>query len=439
MALPSTAVWEVRTASGSDSNGGGFNAARGGVDYTQQDSPQATGTVTVSGTTCTATSGIFTSLMVGNMISDGTSWREITAFTSATVVTLDATVSWSSTSIKIGGAMATFTKVNAVWVIGNECWMKGTEVLTTGLTITGAGSGALWKVLRGYGTTRGDGVKAIFSTSAAIQVITLSTGYVMLSEVHVDGGGTATGGILMAAQTEIYRCSATNTQGVGINVNGGQADSCEVYSLHASATFGIVIAVVGGMAKRCFVHDLSCPGFEIATSGNAGGYFEYCVAARCSIGFRASGSLQRTEYQSCVAYGNSSHGFSVGAGGHAWYNFRRCIAVNNGGFGISALSGAMQARSSLAGIYASENAFYGNTSGDKSNLVSANDVTLTGDPFVNAASNDFALNNTSGAGAPLRNVAQTRLYGTTYQNIGPLQHAATGAGGVSYSRVFTGL
>lgn len=61
MAIPSGAVWEVRTT-GSDQNGGFFNASRGGTDYSQQDSPQLvlTGGACSGNTTVTSATGGFT-------------------------------------------------------------------------------------------------------------------------------------------------------------------------------------------------------------------------------------------------------------------------------------------------------------------------------------------------------------------------------------------
>lgn len=106
MALPATVIWECRTT-GSDSNGGGFDPSLGGVDYSQQNAAQATGIASSSGATVTATTSIFTSQMVGNLITDGTTWKEITAFTSATVVTVDSAPSWTAASVKVGGALAT--------------------------------------------------------------------------------------------------------------------------------------------------------------------------------------------------------------------------------------------------------------------------------------------------------------------------------------------
>ena len=54
MALPSTTVWEVQTG-GNDLNGGGFNSASGGVDWSTVAGQQATLTTASTVNIVTAT------------------------------------------------------------------------------------------------------------------------------------------------------------------------------------------------------------------------------------------------------------------------------------------------------------------------------------------------------------------------------------------------
>lgn len=72
MTVNSTAVWRVRP-SGSNTNGGGYDAGISGAatDYSQQNAAQASGThgVTTGSTTFTdATANAFTSAMIGNAL-----------------------------------------------------------------------------------------------------------------------------------------------------------------------------------------------------------------------------------------------------------------------------------------------------------------------------------------------------------------------------------
>ena len=181
MAVAATTVFEVRTT-GSDLNGGGFDPSLGGTDYSQQNSAQATGTVTSVGTTVTATTSIFTSVMVGNLITDGTTWKEITAFTSATIVTVDSAPSWTAASIKVGGALANLqTAINASNG-SNLIWVKQGSGYSTSANITGGvgvvpgnNSTTLPNRIYGYGTTRGDGGKATITAASGCTIVLAMT------------------------------------------------------------------------------------------------------------------------------------------------------------------------------------------------------------------------------------------------------------------------
>src|SRR3990167_5264823 len=125
MALPA-AVYEIRTsATASNVNGGGFNSARGGTDYSQQDAAQLTGTdltCTAASTTITSATGGFTSIMVGNFIHltalTGTGaivgWYEIVTFTDTNNVIVDRTPTNGVNNITagtfyVGGALSLAT------------------------------------------------------------------------------------------------------------------------------------------------------------------------------------------------------------------------------------------------------------------------------------------------------------------------------------------
>jgi len=80
---------------------------------------------------------------------------------------------------------------------------------------------------------------------------------------------------------------------------------------------------------------------------------------------------------------------------NAAVNARNNLLVNNSGYGITAVSGATALHT-----FEDYNAFYNNTSGEVENITQgANDITLTADPFTDAGSDDFTLNNTAGGGA----------------------------------------
>lgn len=81
------------------------------------------------------------------------------------------------------------------------------------------------------------------------------------------------------------------------------------------------------------------------------------------------------------------------------------------------------------------NAWGSNTGGNYSGIsAGVGDVTLSADPFTNAGSRDFSLNNTAGGGAAVRELAFPTSFGSTttsYRDIGASQHQDTGGGSSS--------
>lgn len=132
--------------------------------------------------------------------------------------------------------------------------------------------------------------------------------------------------------------------------------------------------------------------------------------------------------ESTFAY-NTSNGISITANtSTATLSFTNNIFYHNGGFGITL-------NASTPINIEDYNAFGSNTSGNTNNILNTpghHDVTLTSDPFVNAAGGNFALN--SSAGASLMNAGFPGTVGlsTGYLDIGAVQHQAVGGTAVNY-------
>lgn len=77
------------------------------------------------------------------------------------------------------------------------------------------------------------------------------------------------------------------------------------------------------------------------------------------------------------------------------------LLTNNGGYGMNVTT-SNTAFNDFA-IFARGNAFYNNTSGEMNNLTDVDNVTLSGDPYTDAASDDYTLNDTAGGGAACKN------------------------------------
>jgi hypothetical protein len=130
-----------------------------------------------------------------------------------------------------------------------------------------------------------------------------------------------------------------------------------------------------------------------------------------------------------VIYGNGSHGISTVTAAlvRGALVARNNIVMSNGGYGWDQVS--VIVRPDFPWI--DYNAFYNNTSGARNNInASPNDVTLTADPFTNAAGADFTLNNTAGGGAACRVAGfpgvLPNLSGVGYADIGVYQHQDAG-------------
>ena len=138
----------------------------------------------------------------------------------------------------------------------------------------------------------------------------------------------------------------------------------------------------------------------IATNNTAQGFYtnhtleiQDCIAATNNVGFYSDGSTRLHQIVGSIAYSNTSHGLDANG------SIDTCngnIFASNGGYGINSAASKF--------VFTDSNAFYNNTSGNVSNqsFDSGNDITLTADPFVDAANGDFNISDSAGGGATLR-------------------------------------
>ena len=390
----------------------------GGTDYSVQDSAQATGTVTSSANTVTATTSIFTAQMVGNYITDGTTWKEITAFTSATVVTVDSGPSWTAATIKVGGGLASIGGAGKAGVIfGNTIYIKAGTYTISSATINVSGgaynssNNLLWVGYSTNRTTTNTDTPPVlqFGTSGITLFADRGTHY----NITIDGNSQATS--------------------VAVGGSGGAYDLCTFKNLTgASAAFS---------ASRCLITGCSAlicqgPAFGCEAYGNTAtpwqnGPFAFCLSYN-NTGASTDGFLLNPSggvaVMNCVAYGNGRDGFHVqNSRGVLLLN---CHAEANSGYGYN--SGGNSSVILLnCGSYSNTSGRFNTTSANVDN----NPLTLSGSAFVNAAGNNFSINNTAGAGALLRAMGFPGVFprGTTtgYLDVGAAQHQDP-AGSISY-------
>jgi len=435
MALSANTVWEVRN-SGADTNGGGFVTGASGTDWSQQDAAQynVTDGVTAGTSTITSATANFGTDVVGNLIyvQGGTGsitagWYEITGRTNSTTITVDRSTGLTAgtgVTLNIGGALATITKVAALCTTDRQIgYVKATADYTLGTGISWSGGGGnSGPRLIGYTTTRGDGGRATVKATAGITMFTLGNFIMRLENFVIDGDSqSGSRGVTSNAQGQVYNCVIKNcTHGGWVGSGGGKLVRSEVTACGSTGTNGAVVLSSSDAVVDCDIHDNTTVGVYssgvVIVTGNK--IYNNTGASSDGLSFEGNGGTVERN----TVYGNGRDG----AIARFSYSMR-CVVKNNLFVGNAryGLNG-----SGFGSTYVipdwSHNAYYNNTSGARNNLSAGeDDVTLTADPFTDAAGDDFTLNNTAGGGAACRAAGYP-----AYLDIGALQHQEISGGGM---------
>lgn len=421
MALPATTVWECRT-DGSATNGGGFNSARGGTDYSQQAAAQVDENSTVDSpgtTTLTCDRRVFTSAMVGNLmyLTGGgatTGWYEVVTYVDVNTVTLDRTPgAMTSGNGKLGGAVDSPQTIQAVVVAGNTVWVKaGTYTLTSALTPGNDGSRTLPIHWNDYTTVRGD---------ATAPVATLDINgvddhvYYSAKKWHLWHGFTFTGNPTQwkyGIRTEFdgqanmfFRSRVTNVGVYGMLLGGYgcSAIGCEIDNWgNKTSCDGIVLYQYYTSAIGCNIHSPASGRYGIAITYSGSASIDNIVSG-CSVGvdIYAAGDTATVPIVRNILYGNT-----IGL------NMRRTTTINtalvfNTLFVNNSSNGIASDATGLGHCFLTGCAFQGNGAKWDGNVTVTelvDSLDLTDDPFVKASVGDFRLNRTArallGAGWP---------------------------------------
>lgn len=428
MALPANTTWEVRSATGNGNNGGGFVPGSSGTDYSQQSSPQYALTgLTSSGTGATLLSAAAASNMVGNIgqLLSGTNavtgWFQILSVVVGVSITFDRNVTTgvgASIVLNIGGALDKLSTAISAAVQNNLIWCKGSETLTSTLTLSlafnGSGGGVNFGcfTINGYGTTRGDAGQFILTTATnSVNLITYSGGQYQINNLIMScTAGTPGYGIVAGTAAWYYDLCLFNCRITGFQENirspfstqigivpltlvNCEIDSAVAYGIHTVAQIVIIDS---------YVHDNGDNGFYMDTT-----------SGQVEAGFFISGSVfksnggdgvhhQTTSSSNISSCGgtiinsaminNVAAGYHFASGTAATVNLINCI-VDSNGIGFSGGSAA-----TIVGVQLN-NAVWNNSTLRSNFPTSPSEITLTGDPFTNRSAGNFSLNSTAGAGA----------------------------------------
>jgi hypothetical protein len=434
MALAATIVFEVRTT-GSDTNGGGYKSNAGTTDYSQQDAAQLSvaDAACAGNTTVTSATGGFTAAMVGSImyLSSGPGWYEITARASSNSITIDRNgPNASGMTANVGGALASPGGLGALLVAvggitaGQKAYVKSGTYNLTGTTVNVSGGPLDLGVtnltnknfyLKGYQTDRADltGTRPVIAANgnAPTQMLKVggnTAGAQTAENFDINGGSQATNGI------------------TGVNATTTFVNHCYVYDCDGTTAFTVCTAT-------------ACKAFSCAATGFATSQCYFCWSDACEIGFSSSyatfcvasngssdGFLgQLVFFAHCISY-NNVDGFERNSANRPTPCVN-CISFSDSGYGYKGLD--------LNGWLIS--CAYGGDGGgsgrsDTTPLSDLSPITLTSDPFTNAAGGDFSLNNTAGGGALLRAAGFDPFWGSGFADIGVFQHQDSGGSTQGY-------
>lgn len=404
MAINQLAVFEIRST-GNDLNGGGF--VSGGTDYSQQDAAQKEGTdLAIHATTNTdvkPTGAGVAAADVGNIIqiASGTGWTP-GFYQIASIQGLywrldrspSAAGNANTATYKMGGALASIGAYGLAGpVAGQQIAIKyGSYTISTASTNVSGGcySNSACVVFFGYSTDRtpfNSDAKPTITVGAGVSttVVFNTTLGAFVMNVAVDGNNETSS---RAAAANCYNCDLLNLTNGGVS---GIAVKC-------SATGCSSVAIFSGISIFCTAYGNSIACFSSSAIG--------CVAwGNTATPFLSGASAVVMNCVSALNTGATTDGFADNstALGVAYIN---CIAESNGRNGLTLTASQRKAHLAI------NTATYGNAGVGVSvgSGIATGSIAASASVFVDAANQDFRLNNTANAGALLRSAGFPTLW-----------------------------
>jgi hypothetical protein len=416
-----------------------------GVDYSQQDAFRYTGNFVVQSNTANIVgSGItinrswvgniinLTSISAGSAISG---YYNIVSI-GGTVASLDrsAGTAGSASTGYVGGCFLSPGKAAGLCVLGNKMYIKSgiygiatTVANVSGGTIStiGGRTGTQYygnQVIEGYSSLRGDKInpptiKAGVGITSC-NIITLASQGQVFDNIIIDG----------SSNTSIYGMRDTSNPASGTYLLRSKVSNC---------TIGI------GMINQAWTSIHLCEFDNNSANSVSQGIQNISYSSFKNGGPISSAYLSMNN---CLLSNNTSHAVSLpsvtsiinctfynNVGNGIWFEnnggvFRQVVLnnifVNNQQFGISANVVP------ISSFVIENNYFYNNTSGSINQISGSyfsSNRNLTGDPFVDAANGNFALNSIAGAGLSVKN--SFNIYGwpgylntSSSQDVGAVQN-----------------
>lgn len=428
-------VWEARSATGNDNNGGGYVPGSSGTDFTQQASAQYALTGLASaGSGDTILSAAAANDMVGN-VANAISGTNITVG-SFVVVSVSVGVSITFSLNKGGASICTGVAASAVINIGGAkadwltcyqqagnnnrhiIWAKGTF---------GKSSAADLNVgdqldVRGYGTVRGDQTKATFTTATnSTKLIHDHSGWYKYTDIAFTTTAGTPAQAIFADGGDVPRYKVLTR----CSFSGGFTIAIDCYNANSTTTIYLFM-------EDCTIDGCTNVGIQWSVWENRM-FLKGCIIKNCT---NDAILIQSSPFGSVpcmltaidtVFYNNGGSGVynqlnTSAVGSHLAQCFDGCVFANNAGWGLKNdhggsdygqiinvyncifqdnTTGAITVGTSVDGPSAyggHSNAYKGNT--NTNYPAQPGDVTYTVDCFVTIGT-DWHLNGTAGGGASL--------------------------------------
>ncbi len=419
-AIPVSTTWEVRSATGADTNGGGFDpsVAIPGQDFSQQAAAQVAFTDLIIGATttqltsalspfATCTAGVGRCGNVINITGGAgctVGWYVILS-TSTITATMDRAVGTAASTCtgNMGGALAKLSKAVSLATQNNVIYATGSETITStlSLSLTSAGGANAPFRVTGYNAARGDGGQFTLQTSTnSVVLITYVSGardYVIQNLLLKSTAGTPGNGINAGTSGASNNLTLDNVRITGCNVgiwgpfntqyyilpitlNSCEIDNCVSHGIDVSSVIYVL---------NSYVHDNGGDGLLLHAANQ--NYQTYAVVNSV---FRSNvtGILQESNFPGIIMNSalldNSSNGYQVTNSGFDSLTMINTIVDGNGtGFrSTAAVTGVFKNNATRAN---------GTLLNNFPNLFEGS-IVLSADPFTNRATGDFSLNNTAG-------------------------------------------
>lgn len=395
-----------------------------------------------------------------------TGWFEITSV-SGTLAQLDrsAGTDGSTCTAHLGGGF--LTPQGAENAANNSCfcnnsgetvWVKfGTYTITS--TVSGGARQDNYWV--GYNTTHGDGGGAslnwptITTATSTTDLFNINSFNFGLTNFHFTNTAITANKAKAINQSNGSNITVANATFSGFK-NAVYLGCCGSYNNLRGVTIlsdaQNALTVEHGQTASCagcFIYGSTGDGVIVSPGSGANNFIctNCVIAANTGKGIEDinQGGEDRIECSNCTIYGNGGGGIietSLNATNSilTYFLIKSSIIYGNTGWGVNNLNATNTP--GLASQYLMEtNAWGSNSLGNYSSTVfpgGPGDVTLTANPFNNAAGGDFSLNNTTGGGKALKALGFPGTYfgssTTGLIDIGGVQTGG-GSGGTTISPI----